>query len=178
MSLQLNAPDLTYTLIRPLQEKYSAIQRAGNKSVVFCFLINHVHFVRDQGISTKPLSRCRAEVCEMLATRILREYGNHMLDMALAITTNWPVYSGADPTVMRVARQERDDLEERVGNAIEMAIIGKARRFIKSSPCQKVIDYIWTCVSVTVSLFAMSLTVHLAANASIKLKAATPSFLT
>jgi hypothetical protein len=27
-----------------------------------------------------------------------------------------------------------------------MAIISKARRFIKSSPCQKVIDGIWMCV--------------------------------
>jgi len=143
---QLTAPDLTYTLIRPLQEKYSAIQRGGNKSIVFCFLINRVHFVRDQGVSTRPLSMCRAEVCEILATRTLREHGNSMLDLTLAITTSWPVYSGADPNVIIQAREEREDLEDRVGNAIEMAIISQSRRFIKSSPCQKVIDGIWTWV--------------------------------
>ncbi|KAF7985141.1 hypothetical protein HWV62_7698 [Athelia sp. TMB] len=176
--IKLTAPDLTYTLIRPLQEKYSAIQRAGNKSVVFCFLINHVHFVRDQGISTRPLSQCRAEVCELIATRILREYGNNTLDMALAITTSWPVYSGADPTLMRVARQERDDLEERVGNAIEMAIIGKARRFIKSSPCQKVIDSIWTYVTYGGNVLNLTSNWSAAANVSIKLKAVIPFFLT
>jgi len=43
------------------------------------------------------------------------------------------------------ARQERDDdLEERVGNAIEMAILGKAKRFIKSAAVQKIINSIWS----------------------------------
>lgn len=48
---------------------------------------------------------------------------------------------------MRQAREERSDLEDRVGNAIEMAIMGKGRRFIKSLPCQKVINGIWTWVA-------------------------------
>jgi hypothetical protein len=68
-----------------------------------------------------------------------------MLQLTLALTTSWSVYSGADPALLQMAREERDDdLEERVGNAIEMAILGKAKHFIKSSPCQKVIDGIWT----------------------------------
>lgn len=67
-----------------------------------------------------------------------------MLALSLALTTSWPVYSGADPNIMRQAREERSDLEDRVGNAIEMAIMGKGRRFIKSLPCQKVINGIWT----------------------------------
>ncbi|KAH7926026.1 hypothetical protein BV22DRAFT_1009996 [Leucogyrophana mollusca] len=140
----LTAPDLTYPLIRPLEEKYKSIQRAGNKSLVFCFLLNRVHFIRDQNLTTGPLSSTRATLCEILAIRILRDNGNSMLDLALVLTTSWPVWSGADPHIVDMAREERDDdLEERVGNAIEMAIISKARRFIKSSPCQKVIDGIW-----------------------------------
>jgi hypothetical protein len=74
----------------------------------------------------------------------MRIYADSLLDLALAITTNWPVYIGCDPNILENARQERDDdLEETVGNAIELAIISKAKRFIKSSPCQKVIDAIW-----------------------------------
>jgi hypothetical protein len=70
-----------------------------------------------------------------------------MLELALAMTTSWPVYSGADPELIAHARDERDDdLEERVGNAIEIAIISQAKRFIKSSACQKVIDGIWMYV--------------------------------
>ncbi|KAJ4466152.1 hypothetical protein C8J55DRAFT_527523 [Lentinula edodes] len=140
----LTAPDLTYTLIRPLVEKYGAIQRDGNMSVVFCFLLNRVYFSRDQNMATSPVSRTRAELCEILAIRTLREYGNNLLELAVVLTTSWMVYSGADETVMQMAREEREDLEERVGNAIEMAILGRSKRFIKSSSCQKVIDGIWS----------------------------------
>jgi len=147
LSEQLTAPDLTYTLVRPLEEKYNAIQKQGNKSVVFCFLLNRVRFYRDPNLTTAPLSRSRATLCEILAIRTMRPYADSLLDLALAITTNWPVYIGCDPSVLENAREERDDdLEETVGNAIELAIISKAKRFIKSSPCQRVIDAIWRYV--------------------------------
>ena len=143
----MTAPDLTYTLVRPLEEKYNAIQVQGNKSVVFCFLINRVRFHRDQNLTTALLSRSRAILCEILAIRTMRVYADSLLDLALAITTNWPVYMGCDAGILENAREERDNyLEETVGNAIELAIISKAKRFIKSSPCQKVIDAIWRYV--------------------------------
>ncbi|RDB20824.1 Calcium channel YVC1 [Hypsizygus marmoreus] len=141
----LMAPDITYTLVQPLVERYLAIQRTGNMSVVFCFLLNRVHFLRDDNITTATISRSRAELCEILAIRTFRDYGNSMLQLTLTLTATWPVYNGADPDVVSQARAERDDdLEDRVGNAIEMAILGKAKRFIKSSSCQKVINAIWT----------------------------------
>lgn len=141
----LTAPDLTYTLVRPLEEKYNAMQRRGNLSVVFCFLLNRAYFMRDRNLTTASLSRSRGALCEILATRTLRYHATNMLELALALTTSWPVYSGADPGLIARAREERDDdLEERVGNAIEVAIISQAKMFIKSSACQKVIDGIWS----------------------------------
>ena len=139
------APDLTYTLIKPLEEKYANIQRKGNHSVVFCFLLNRVNFMRDQNLLTSSLSRTRASLCEIMATRLLRHYGDNMLQLALVITTSWRVYSGADETLLKRMLEDLDldDIEERVGNGIEMAIIGRAKRFIKSSACQRVIDSIW-----------------------------------
>lgn len=140
----MTAPDLTYTLIRPLGDKYGALQRQGNLSVVFCLLLNRVYFVRDRHLTTAALSQTRADLCEILAIRALREHAENMLELALALTTSWPVYSGAPNALLERAREENDDdLEERVGNAVEMAILGQAKRFIKSSPCQKVIDGIW-----------------------------------
>ncbi|KAI9464263.1 hypothetical protein F5148DRAFT_1210255 [Russula earlei] len=138
------APDLTYTLVRPLAEKYSNLQHQGNKSVVFCLLLNRVHFIRDDNLTTSALSLTRAHLCEILAIKCLREYGDNLLDLAAVTVTSWPVYSGADPVTLALAREENEDLEDRVGNAIEMAIISKAKRFIKSTPCQKVIDAIWS----------------------------------
>ncbi|KAI0322775.1 hypothetical protein OF83DRAFT_1091683 [Amylostereum chailletii] len=140
----LAAPDLIYTLVRPLADKYIGLQQNGNMSIVFCLLLNRAHFLRDTGLLTSSLSKTRASLCELLAIRTLREYGDSLLDLATVTTTSWPVYSGADPTLLAQAREENDDIEDRVGNAIEMAIISKAKRFIKSSPCQKVIDAIWS----------------------------------
>ena len=83
-------------------------------------------------------------MCEILAAKTLRLHASNMLELSLVLTTSWPVYSGADPALLARAREERDDdLEERVGNAIEVAIISQAKLFIKSSACQKVIDGIW-----------------------------------
>ncbi|KAJ7760568.1 receptor-activated Ca2+-permeable cation channel [Mycena metata] len=143
----LTAPDLTYTLIHPLLEKYCNLQRAhSNLSIVFCLLLNRVHFIRDDNIGTAAVSQSRATLCEILAIRTLRDYGSNMMDLTVILTTSWPVYSGADAEVLAHGRQEFPDFdeEERVGNAIEVAIIGKAKTFIKSSSCQKVIDGIWS----------------------------------
>ena len=113
-------------------------------SVVFCLLLNRVYFFRDRHLTTAALSRTRADLCEILAIRALREHAENMLELALVLTTSWSVYSGAPSALLDRAREEYDDdLEDRVGNAIEMAILSQAKRFIKSSPCQKVIDGIW-----------------------------------
>ncbi|KAJ7180666.1 hypothetical protein C8R46DRAFT_1070191 [Mycena filopes] len=142
----LTAPDLTYTLIHPLLEKYCNLQRSGNLSIIFCLLLNRVHFVRDENIGTAAVSHSRATLCEILAIRTLRDYGSNMMDLTVILTTSWPVYSGAGPEVISHGRQEFPDFddEERVGNAIEVAIIGRAKNFIKSTSCQKVIDGIWS----------------------------------
>lgn len=67
--------------------------------------------------------------------------------LTLALTTSWHVWSGADSIILQ-AKEDRDEVvEDRVGNAIEVAILGRAKRFIKSSSCQKVINDIWTYVS-------------------------------
>ena len=102
-----------------------------------------MHFFRDDSLATTALSRTRAFLCEILAIRCLREYGDNLLDLAVVTVTSWPVYSGADPIVRNLAQQEHENLDGRVGNAIEMAIISRAKRFIKSTPCQKVINAIW-----------------------------------
>ncbi|KAI0343039.1 hypothetical protein BDW22DRAFT_1316922, partial [Trametopsis cervina] len=145
----LTAPDLTYTLVRPLEEKYAAIQRRGNLAVVFCLLLNRAYFARDTHPTTHALSRARATLCELLAVRALRAHAARgVRELALACTTSWPVYAGARGELLRRAQEEREDTgdlqAERVGNALEVAIISQAKGFIKSAACQKVIDGIWS----------------------------------
>lgn len=141
--------------MRPLTEKYVALQNEGNLSIVFCFLINRVRFLKDDNVATKSISRSRAALCEILATRVCGELANDMLYLARGVTTSWPIYSGADAHLISQARKDRDDdLEERVGNAIEIAILGKAKRFIKSAACQQIINSIWSCALFTTFLLS------------------------
>lgn len=143
---QLLTPDLTYTLVKPLEDKYARFQREGNLSIVFCLLLNRVHFTRDQSFSTMALSKTRADLCEILAIRATRFHADDMLEVTTVLTTSWPLFAGASAEVIKRAEQEEDmDVDDSVGNALEMAILGKAKRFIKSSPCQNVIDGIWRC---------------------------------
>ncbi|EJU03811.1 hypothetical protein DACRYDRAFT_21243 [Dacryopinax primogenitus] len=138
---QLLAPDLTYSLVRPLANKYA---RLKNIAVPFCFLINRVHFLRDQNFSTRAVSFSRASLCELLAIRTLREWADPM-DLATVLVTSFDLFNGASSEIITAAISDgdEDDLQDRVGNAIEIAIISQAKRFIKSSACQKVINAIW-----------------------------------
>ncbi|CAE6367254.1 unnamed protein product [Rhizoctonia solani] len=138
----LNATESLYTVVRPLHEKYKSKK---NLSVTFCFLLNRVHFLRDQNIATAPLSQTRAALCEILAIRALRDHADSTLELATACTTPWPIFAGAPADVRDFADKNGDefDIRERVGNALEMAVVGSAKRFIKSSACQTVIDDIY-----------------------------------
>ncbi|EJD47954.1 hypothetical protein AURDEDRAFT_113224 [Auricularia subglabra TFB-10046 SS5] len=131
-------------LVKPMREKYNALQRKGNKAVVFCLLLNRAHFMRDASSATLNISRGRAALCELLAMDLLDEWED-ILDLAAVTTIAWPIFNGADSDVLAKANQYGVGAQqERVGNAIEMAIISKAKRFIKSNSCQKVIDNIWS----------------------------------
>lgn len=129
-------------LCRPLEEKYTKL---NNKSTVFCFLLNRVYFNRDQNFATASLSKSRAVLCELLATRTIRQWHN-LIELSNILITSWPVFSGCSDEVLQKGREIQDEFDERerVGNAIEMAIISDAKIFVKSAPCQKVISAIWS----------------------------------
>jgi hypothetical protein len=127
---------------RPLEEKYA---KMNNKATVFCFLLNRVYFIRDQSFAFASLNKTRALLCEILATRTIRQW-NHLLELSNILITSWPVYEGCSDEVISKGREIQKDFDprEKFGNAIEMAIISDAKGFVKSKPCQKVIDAIWS----------------------------------
>jgi hypothetical protein len=64
-----------------------------------------------------------------------------MFTLTVALTTSWPV--GAMGKQGSLGEKLG---ETRVGNALEMAIMGRAKRFIQDLACQKVVEAIWTYV--------------------------------
>ena len=140
---QLNAPDSTYTIVRPLMDKYLEMQ---NQSIIFCLLLNKVQFVHDSAqLSINTLSISRATLCEILAIRVLRGWSERTLPLATVLLTPWGLYQGASKEVMDKAKEEGDDdVLTQGGSALEMAIISYSKRFIRSPSCQKVIEGIWS----------------------------------
>ncbi|ORX39230.1 hypothetical protein BD324DRAFT_618919 [Kockovaella imperatae] len=140
---QLHAPDSTYTIVRPLTEKYLELQ---NQSIIFCLLLNKIQFTRDSAqLSISTLSTSRATLCEVLAIRVLRGWSERTLPLATVLLTPWALYQGASPEVIARAKEEGDDdILNQNGAALEMAIISYSKRFIRSPSCQKVIEGIWS----------------------------------
>ncbi|KLT45208.1 hypothetical protein CC85DRAFT_299674 [Cutaneotrichosporon oleaginosum] len=148
---QLVAPDSTYTIIRPLCDKYLALR---NPSVVFCLLLNKVQFVTDSHqISIATLSVSRAKLCEILAVRVLRGWSERSLALATVLLTPWPLFRGAPEDVIRGAKEDgEEEALDDSGTALEMAIISQSKAFIRSPSCQKVIEGIWSGKIVYTSL--------------------------
>ncbi|GHJ86400.1 hypothetical protein NliqN6_2802 [Naganishia liquefaciens] len=141
---QLHAPDSTYTIVRPLTEKYSSLQ---NHAIIFCLLLNRVQFLKDASqLSINTLSLSRANLCEMLAIRVLRGWSERTLPLASLLLTPWALFQGASKVVIDKVSDDYDDdtLVDLAGNALEMAILGNAKRFIRSPSAQKVIEGIWS----------------------------------
>nr|ODO03889.1 hypothetical protein L204_00230 [Cryptococcus depauperatus CBS 7855] len=132
---QLLAPDSTYTIIRPLTEKYLALQNQAT-----------VQFTTDSAqLSIATLSLTRATLCEILASRVLRGWSERSLPLATVLLTPWALFQGAAEEVIERASEEGDgDLLKQTGTALEMAIISSSKRFIRSPSCQKVIEGIWS----------------------------------
>ncbi|WVQ93018.1 hypothetical protein IAU59_000081 [Kwoniella sp. CBS 9459] len=140
---QLLSPESTYTIVRPLTEKYLELQ---NQATVFCLLLNKVQFTRDSAqLSISTLSTSRATLCEILAIRVLRGWSERSLHLATVLLTPWALFQGASQEVIERAKEEGDDdILTDGGTALEMAIISSSKRFIRSPSCQKVIEGIWT----------------------------------
>jgi hypothetical protein len=93
----------------------------------------------------------------------------------ITLTTSWSVYAGADEEVFDMIKADDEDPDDRVGNAIELAIIGNAKRFIKSNAAQRVINSIWRSATVT-SLPKLIADGFVAANACTNLYLVTPFY--
>ncbi|CDZ97105.1 hypothetical protein [Phaffia rhodozyma] len=142
---QLQNPETSYTIVRPLTEKLLAKK---NHATVFCLMINRVQFIRlaSTSLSLSVLSQSRATLCELLAIRLLRAWSERTIELATVLLTPWDLYQGCSDVVRQKLMEEEgeDGQVERVGNALEMAIISRAKRLIKCPSAQKVIHGIWT----------------------------------
>lgn len=154
-SEQLHSPEISFALIQPLEAAYAEL---NDPSIVYCLLLNRLHFLkeRDSALSSSSLNSTRAELCEILATKLLRHQATAeksssqgLLAMSRALVGGFNAFQGAEDAVIERIREKEGFaarvVEQGAGktNALELAILSKARGFIKSQATQRVITAIW-----------------------------------
>ncbi|KAG9039905.1 hypothetical protein FRB95_004377 [Tulasnella sp. JGI-2019a] len=139
---QLNAPDVNFSVVKPMVAMYSRIR---NKAVIYAFLVVRSHFINsaDNDLAFATLFLARAAFCELVAIKLLREFAN--FDLVIVCTTPWNALQGAPEDMMRSIRKEvgDDDLESDPMSALEIAISTEAKHFLASPLAQEVINEIW-----------------------------------
>jgi hypothetical protein len=131
----------------------------NDPSLVYCLLVNRLHFIRqrDSALASSTLNETRAQLCELLATRVLRYQALNaatssqgLLAMSRALVGGYNPFQGASDSVISRIRESEGFgarvLDEGAGttNGLELAILSKSRGFIKSAATQRVITAIWT----------------------------------
>lgn len=149
------APEIAFAIIKPLEDAYTEL---NDPSLVYCLLVNRLHFLRerDQALASSTLNETRAQLCELLATRLLRHQALNaatssqgLLAMSRALVGGFNAFQGASESVTSRIRESEGFaarvLDEGAGktNALELAILSQSRGFIKSAATQRVITAIW-----------------------------------
>ncbi|GAA6032822.1 hypothetical protein JCM8097_000813 [Rhodosporidiobolus ruineniae] len=153
---QLRDPELHFNIVLPLVELLAS---HNEPSIVYVLLLVRLQFIREGNsvLASSSLNESRASLCEMLAVRLLRHQASTakgpaqgLLAMARALVGGFHAFQGASEEVLNRIR-EKEGYAGRIGalsgagktNALELAILGKARMFIKSQTTQKVITAIY-----------------------------------
>ncbi|KAK4058401.1 hypothetical protein OIO90_000559 [Microbotryomycetes sp. JL221] len=141
---QLRQPTINFSVVRPLQVKLTGKRTKPPAPLIFGLLVCRVHFldVADDDLAFAALNTSRADLCELLAIKLLSTYGTapSSLELLHILTTPWNPMSGA--TVDAFTQEEAMDqtslnklvdwAKQDQTNALELAVFSKAKRFVRS----------------------------------------------
>ncbi|GAA5898939.1 uncharacterized protein JCM6883_003478 [Sporobolomyces salmoneus] len=127
--------------------------------IVYVLLLTRLQFLRERGAALASTTLCetRANYCEYFAIHMLRHQGRSVqggakmqqLAMARALVGGLHAFQGASEEVLERIRKNEGGTSRVYAqgagktNALELAILGKAKKFIKSDACQRVITAIY-----------------------------------
>ncbi|GAA5998265.1 uncharacterized protein JCM10292_001085 [Rhodotorula paludigena] len=150
---QLKSPTINFSVVRPLTVKLTRGDRPAI-SLIYGLLLARAHFLErsDDDLAFAAVNTSRADLCELLAIKALSAYGvaPGSLELLHVLTTAFNPFAGATvdmfPPDEEVDEEELQRLEEfgkgEATNALELAIVSKAKRFVKSPLVQQVIKAI------------------------------------
>ncbi|KAJ9114907.1 hypothetical protein QFC20_001280 [Naganishia adeliensis] len=138
---QLSSPEVNYSVIRPLIQRFS---KDKNHAIIYVLMVNRIRFLQlaSGDLAFQALNTSRASMCEMLAIKLLRTFADSELELVSVLTKGYCPLEGAPDNVWDSMGDDREDIEDEVGNALEMSIVSSAKRFLATPLAQKVINLI------------------------------------
>ncbi|KAH6608116.1 hypothetical protein Trco_004429 [Trichoderma cornu-damae] len=153
---QLTSPRLNTLVVRPLVDR---LHDPDDMSIVYCLLANRVQFLKEQTAAQhQSVSRARAALCEIVATKILRKFHDDnspekagsagLLRLASVLVRGFDPFSGAPEDVAHAGRYAHWPVQERGGNegkltALELAILSESKTLTSSPACLRVVDAVY-----------------------------------
>ncbi|KAK8021019.1 nonselective cation channel [Apiospora arundinis] len=146
---QLRDLRLNISVVRPLVDK---LYELDDISIVYCLLVNRAQFLHEQVHlnNRQNVYVSRATLCEVVATRILRRFGEDnpgpdgLLLLANILVAGFEPFQNAPEEVRRQAAVSSSWELRRTLPALEIAILSESKYFLSSSYCQRVTDAIYT----------------------------------
>ncbi|KAJ3516556.1 hypothetical protein NLJ89_g1051 [Agrocybe chaxingu] len=143
---QLTAADINFSIVRPIVNKYA---RLRNVAVVYACLVVRSYFLAETetDLAFAGVMLSRANLCEILAMKLLSRFANNYIQLVAVLTTSWNPLAGATPQVIQevknILNAHEDDIDS-AQSAIEMAISTNSKSFLASPVTQKVVNDIYS----------------------------------
>lgn len=119
---------------------------------VYCLLVNRAQFLDEESRSTnrQNVNWTRATLCELIATRILRRFGEDhdddhegLLLLAHILVAGFEPFQHAPAHVREEAEDKAWWTTHRTLPALEVAILTESRHFLSSTTAQRVVSAIY-----------------------------------
>lgn len=127
---------------------HTYIVSENTNHAVYCLLVNRAQFLDEESYSSNRhnVNWTRATLCELIATRILRRFGeDHPGNEGLLVLAHVLV-AGFDPfqnAPEHIRRQAESRIYHRTLPSLEVAILTESKHFLSSTTCQKVVSAIY-----------------------------------
>ncbi|KFA46629.1 hypothetical protein S40293_08207 [Stachybotrys chartarum IBT 40293] len=145
---QLRDMKINLTVVRPLVDKFYELD---DVSIIYCLLVNRAQFLEEQSNYTNPqnVNYTRAALCEVIATRILRRFGenhdgpNGLLLLAHILVAGFEPFQNAPQDIRDQADMSTSWSYHRTMPSLEVAILTESKFFLSSTTCQLVVSAIY-----------------------------------
>ncbi|KAG6013993.1 hypothetical protein E4U54_005995 [Claviceps lovelessii] len=145
---QLRDVRINVTVVRPLVDKFYEL---NDISIIYCLLVNRAQFLLEESYSSTRhnVNWTRATLCELIATRILRRFGEDhdgpdgLLLLAHILVAGFEPFQNAPDYIRDEAEAKTSWTFSRTLPSLEVAILTESKHFLSSSTCHNVVSAIY-----------------------------------